>query len=257
MRHQAFDTYADNYDEHFTNSLIGQLQRKSVWQFLKPALYNVKCILEINCGTGHDAIYLANKGFKITATDASAGMIEVAKHKAEGYNNLSFIQSSFAGLTNVLTGSSYDLVFSNFGGLNCIDEKDLRKLSNDLHQLLNSNGKAALVIMGRKCLWEQFYFTLKGDIKKAFRRKSKTSIESSLTPTWFYSPNEIAQIFGSKFTVQRVTPVGLLVPPSYLETWFNNKKWLLKLLAVIERPILHLPFLANYADHYIIVLTKK
>lgn len=257
MQPQSFDSYAADYDEHFTHSSIGQLQRKSVWRFIQPALQNVTSVLEINCGTGHDALYLANKGFKVTATDASAGMIGVAKRKAEGYSNLSFIQASFSDLTNLLKGNTYDFVLSNFGGLNCIGENDIRKLSKDLHQLLNVNGKAGLVVMGRKCIWEQLYFTIKGDTKKAFRRKNKQSVDSSLTPTWFYSPDEMARIFRTNFAIQYVRPIGLLVPPSYLQAWFNNKKWLLNLLAAIEKPLLHLPFFANYADHYLIVLSKK
>ena len=38
-------------------------------------------ILEINSGTGTDAVYFASHGFRITATDISPGMIEVIQNK--------------------------------------------------------------------------------------------------------------------------------------------------------------------------------
>ena len=34
MQPQAFDTYAERYDEHFTNSVIGRAQRNQVYQCL-------------------------------------------------------------------------------------------------------------------------------------------------------------------------------------------------------------------------------
>ena len=39
-------------------------------------------ILEINCGTGNDAVFLARSGMHVTATDISPMMIEETKRKA-------------------------------------------------------------------------------------------------------------------------------------------------------------------------------
>ena len=86
---ESFDISAPLYDDVFTNSHIGKLQRKLVYSFLKknlPKNQNLE-ILEINCGTGHDAIWLANQGHQIIATDISSEMISVAKAKITPNHN--------------------------------------------------------------------------------------------------------------------------------------------------------------------------
>ena len=73
-----FDTLAETYDADFSSSAIGLMQRKRVWKWLVPLLNESGRslnILEINCGTGEDAIRLASMGHRVIATDASAAMI--------------------------------------------------------------------------------------------------------------------------------------------------------------------------------------
>ena len=80
----VFDILAQNYDADFTSSAIGRLQRNRVWSYLNPIIKEAGRplkILEINCGTGDDAIQLATMGHRVIATDSSAGMIEKAKEK--------------------------------------------------------------------------------------------------------------------------------------------------------------------------------
>ena len=123
-----FDALAETYDADFTASAIGRMQRSRVWFFLTPILNKAGRslkILEINCGTGDDAIKMAAMGHTITATDASASMIQKAKEKMNRSSNPSaveFIICPFDQLENVFAYEKFDLVFSNFGGLNCIDK---------------------------------------------------------------------------------------------------------------------------------------
>ena len=79
-----FDILAETYDTDFTESAIGKLQRERVWQGLYQLLatYNRPLkILEINCGTGFDALALASLGHMVIATDAAEVMIEKAKER--------------------------------------------------------------------------------------------------------------------------------------------------------------------------------
>ncbi len=47
-------------------------------------------VLEIGCGTGTTAINLAPHVAHITATDISTNMLDIARHKAAGINNVTF-----------------------------------------------------------------------------------------------------------------------------------------------------------------------
>ena len=89
-----FDHHAINYDAYFSNSLIGKAQRERVHYFLNKQLEKKKKnlrVLEINCGTGIDADWLAKKGHFVIASDISSKMIEIAKNKYD-HSNLIFKQ---------------------------------------------------------------------------------------------------------------------------------------------------------------------
>ena len=67
----AFDTIAEQYDDLFTHSLIGRAQRNVVWEVLRHTFIPRERILELNCGTGEDALFLSRMGVSVHACDAS------------------------------------------------------------------------------------------------------------------------------------------------------------------------------------------
>lgn len=262
MHPQYFDSSAKTYDGDFTNTAIGKLQRAQVWNYLLPLLTSPRNILEINCGTGEDAWALSSQGHRVLATDVSGEMIEVAKAKLNNNQlSLRIVQAGFSSVKQCVGEEKFDLLFSNFGGLNCIDQTDLKNLSNDFASILKPNGKMFMVIMGTNCRWEQGYFLMKRNREKAFRRKNKngviTTIRESVFKTYYYSPEEITSMFASHFDMERIHPVGLFTPPSYLEFFFKNKKWLLSILNQLDNWIGSLSVFPNQSDHFVIVLKKK
>ena len=78
-----FDAVADEYDGRFTTSLIGRAQRESVWLEMDRLFRPGQRILEINCGTGVDALHLDALGIHVVACDASAKMVDVARRRLE------------------------------------------------------------------------------------------------------------------------------------------------------------------------------
>src|SRR6476620_6887196 len=156
LQESPFDILAETYDEDFTGSSIGKLQRKRVWKLLTPILQSrdrpLK-ILELNCGTGADALHFAQMGHIVVATDASEAMIEKARQKVYGLKinsqQIKFIQCSFNGLMRYFENEKFDLVFSNFGGINCIDENAVKQLCQDLSSITALNGFLFLTVMSR------------------------------------------------------------------------------------------------------------
>ena len=261
----VFDILAQNYDADFTTSPIGRLQRERVWFYLTPLLNEAGRslrILEINCGTGEDALRLASLGHSVMATDASAVMIEKAKTKlnnlANGSSDIEFKISSFDELPDLVADDKFDLVFSNFGGLNCIDEQALEKLSSNLLALTAANAKIFFVLLSPYCLWEIFYYGIRVKFKTAFRRFKRLAnftVKDQTMPVYYYSPGRITRIFRQAFNLIEKHPVGLFIPPSYLEEKFrNNKK---KLEKVNKREQRFSPVaLSSFADHYCIIFKK-
>ncbi|MBC8047852.1 MAG: methyltransferase domain-containing protein [Fimbriimonadaceae bacterium] len=260
--HNEFDEIANSYDDDFTNSEIGKLQRDIVWKYLDKQNITGKNILEINCGTGEDAVYLSKKGNHVTATDVSEQMLQAAQHKFIK-NNLT-VESFIWDLNKPfpLPAKKYDLIFSNFGGLNCLSPEALKKLSLEFNQLLNADGRLIFVVMGRFCLWETFYFLFKGKFKSAFRRLSKEPVKAKLNDntfvdTWYYSAKELNHIFSEHFKYINKKPVGVFIPPSYMENYFKNEKTRMKILMQTEKSIGGLKFLAPLSDHFLIELRQS
>src|SRR5689334_14019983 len=76
-----FDSMAADYDRAFSESAIGRHMRAAVWRRLDAAFRPGDRVLELNCGTGEDAIYLGRRGVRVLATDISAGMLDVTRAK--------------------------------------------------------------------------------------------------------------------------------------------------------------------------------
>jgi len=261
MQPEAFDTYAADYDTHFTHSLIGRAQRARVHKFLGLHLKeNAPALLELNCGTGEDAAYLYQQGAAVTASDISGEMIRVAQQKNQG-KNIVFVQSPMQELHRQIPPASYDVVFSNFGGLNCLAEHELRRLSADCRTWLRPGGRLVFVVMGRNCRWERFFFGRRGEKEKASRRRRTDGVPTTINEqhflTWYYSPAELSAIFGDHFSTTFVRPVGLFVPPSYLEAWVRKRRLVFGVLQWLEKLFGNMARLSDAADHYFIVMQSK
>jgi ubiquinone/menaquinone biosynthesis C-methylase UbiE len=258
----VFDHVAKAYDQLFTNSHTGRLQRKKVWQYLERKAFKSAPlhILELNCGTGEDALFMANKGHRVIATDLSPEMIKVAQSKQEVnqfQGQLTFETRAIEDISTVNT-EKFDLVFSNFGGLNCIAPEQLQDLFHNLSKLLKPNGRFIAVIMPRFCLQESLYFLLKFQFDKVLRRRKKTALKANvsgkLQNTWYYNPIELKRLAGSQFQQSGLQPIGFFLPPSYLEPTVHSKKVLLKTLNQLEGLIKPMNWLAPASDHYLIDL---
>ena len=259
-----FDVIANIYDQSFSNTLIGKAQRDIVWKYLDQHLpAKPVSILEINCGTGEDAIYLANKGQSVLATDVSPQMIQIVEQKISTNNLSNKIETAVWDLNNPFPFSNkkFDLIFSNFGGINCLSPDAIKKLNTTCSQLLNENGKLIFVVMGRFCLMETIYFLLKGKFKSAFRRSTKKPVKAKLggeamIDIWYYKSSELRNKFSGDFKYITKQPIGLFVPPSYLENYISKRKKLFGLFLKADHALASTGFLSSLSDHYIIELHK-
>lgn len=260
-----FDHIASSYDSSFTRTPIGQLQRRQVWNSLEKIMIELKGldILELNCGTGEDAVLFSEKGFNIVATDVSEEMLKVTQEKVQQYSMQNKISSHYLDLDSFddsLFEKKFDLIFSNFGGLNCINPESLKKLLDKIPAILTPEGRFVAVIMPKFCLWESLYFLLKFRFKYAFRRWTKGSVEArlqgALVKTWYFNPSQV-KAWATKFSAVSITPIGLALPPSYLQKFFTKHKRILSRLNSLEKKLNGWPLLSGMADHYLIDLKLK
>ena len=258
-----FDHIASSYDSVFARSALGQLQRKRVWKYIENVLPELKGfeVLELNCGTGEDAVLFGEGGFNIVATDISEEMLKITQQKAEQCSMQNKISSHFLDLdtfNETLFDKKFDLIFSNFGGINCINPESLQTLLRKLPSILNPGGRFVGVVMPKFCAWETIFFLLRFQFRKAFRRLSSKEALSDVhgpnVKTWYYHPSQITEWSKGSFRLVSLQPIGLALPPAYLERFFSVKKrWLLRLNR-IERKFSKSSLLSGMADNYLIDL---
>lgn len=259
----SFDHLAANYDSSFTHSSIGTLQRKMVWDYLEkiiPELCGME-ILELNCGTGEDAMLFSDKGFNIMATDISLEMLKATEKKVAQFSmqhKVHVRHFDIEDFDETLFDKKFDLIFSNFGGMNCIPPDALKSLFGKIPSMLNPGGRLIAVLMPKHCLWESFYFLVKLQFPKVFRRWLRNNMKAIIggieVNTWYYNPSQIEKWQSPTFRVAACRPIGFALPPSYLEKYFANRSKILIQLYGIERKLRSLSFLSKFADHYIIDL---
>src|SRR5215472_9691367 len=79
---QAYwDASAETYEQDFAGTLIGKSRRHTVWSELDHIFHPGQRILELNCGTGIDAVHLAERGIRLLACDISPRMIELSRER--------------------------------------------------------------------------------------------------------------------------------------------------------------------------------
>lgn len=259
---KAFNKQSETFDELYSSNLIIQYKRRRVrdhvQQWLKP---NSK-ILELNAGTGDDAIWFAQQGHYVHATDISSGMQKKLVEKArqsEVRSNITNELCSFTDLKNLSDKGPYDLIFSNFAGLNCTG--DLDNVVHSFSPLLKPGGIVTLVILPKFCLWESTMF-LRGEFKTAFRRffsrkGVKAHIEGEYFTCWYYNPSYIIKNMKDSFDVLSVEGLCTIVPPSYLENFPTKRPALFNWLKEKENKWKTRWPWKNIGDYYIISLIKK
>lgn len=252
----SFDGLARTYDSEFTQSPIAVGLRAKTWQHLDTLFSRGMHVLEIGCGTGEDALHLLQRGIKVTATDASSEMLEVAQQKiyAAGLTADFQVFDLNQPETWKMLGQ-FDGAYSNFGALNCTS--NWKNLAEFLVKITAPHAVLAFGVMGRFCLWETFWHGLHLDWRTATRRWSgKTTAvlpDGSTFPVFYPSPTTLSSAFLPEFTPLRKLGIGTFLPPSDIYPVIEKRPKGLHLLNLLENHFSS-PYLA---DHYWLELQKS
>lgn len=256
----AFDAFAADYDQAFTHTPLGRLLRPRVWASLADQFAPGSHLLELACGTGEDAAWLAAQGRQITATDAAPEMVEHTRHKAARRGVSEQVTAVPVSLQAIIAGyfdgRLFDGVFSNFGGLNTINL--WADLAAALAHILKPGGKVVLVPMGPFCPWEIGWFGLHGQWRNAVRRlrpPAEARIGEQLIPIWYPSAGQLKKAFAPYFRHRRTESLGLWLPPSYLDQVVDKWPNLFHKLNNWEQWTARLS--RSWGDHYIIIFEKE
>ena len=214
-------------------------------------------LLELNAGTGLDAAFFVRHGHFVHATDLSAGMIEQLRARIAAQGLSERVVAEQRGYTDLeaLPAGTFDGIFSNFGGLNCVP--DLAPVVAQFGRLLKPGGVVVLVVMPRVSPWE-LAALLKGHVRMALRRFRPggvmAQVEGAAFRTWYFDPAPLSCAFGPAFECLGWQALGALVPPPHLTEFPRRFPRLFGLLCRAEARVATWWPLRSCADHIILTM---
>ena len=251
----AFDQVATVYDEAM-HAPPGVWYRQRVVDRLLELFGPGQHVLELGCGTGDDALHLAEAGIDVTGVDASAGMLDQARLKVEASSARGTVRllrhdlnQTDPELDQRFAGAQFDGAFSDFGAINCV--RDRRRLGRQLSRLLAPGSPVVLVGMARWCPFEIGFHLLRLRPGVAFRRLHDgrpAKVGSAEIQVDYPSAGRLCRELGADFELTRVWPLGVLLPPTDLLAFGRRLPKLLDLLRGLDERV---GWPRQLADHYV------
>jgi len=248
-----YDAFAD---DHPHLSRMREKVYATVERFVPPGAR----ILELNAGTGTDAVQLAQRGFRVHATDIAAGMLARLHDKVE-HNDLadrvSVQECSFLDV-GAVDGAPFDAVFSDLGGLNCT--ADLSRVARGIDQVLVPGGAVIAVLMPPVCLWElALVFT--GQFRLAVRRLSRhgtrAHLEGRRFTVHYYTPQQAVRAFGAGYDVLSVTGLSVVTPTAESKNLARRHPGVYRLLARLDDGVSRRAPFSRWGDFFVLVLRRR
>lgn len=234
---EAFSRTAQKYDSFAEDHPHLTRMRNKVYSHVMRYVPPGARILELNAGTGTDAVQLAQRGYSVHATDIAPGMLKRLRDKVNvlGLQDLVTMEEcSFLNLENV-QGAPFDAIFSDLGGLNCVP--DLTPVIRQLPDILKPGGVLTWVLMPHVCLWEMAE-VFRGNLSLAFRRFSRGSVRASLEglnfEVYYFSPRQVIGWFGDEFELVALEGLSVITPTAESKNFAKRYPRLYRVLGWLD-----------------------
>lgn len=257
---EAFSRTAEKYDSFAQDHPHLTHMRNKVYAHVMRHVPRGAHILELNAGTGTDAVQLAQRGYFIHATDIAPGMLSRLQekvHRLKLQDRITTDARSFLSLQDI-HGGPFDAVFSDLGGLNCVP--DLMPVIQQLPRVLKPGGVVTWVLMPHICLWEMAE-VFRGNFSLAFRRfaggKVKANLEGLQFDVYYFSPRQVLQWFGNDFELVALEGLSVITPTAESK---NFAKWYPRLYRFLgwldDKVSPHWPW-NGWGDFYMLTMRYK
>ena len=119
--------YEDSPNSITTNRTIEKILKK----------YKVKTVLDLTCGTGSQVFWLLKRGYQVSGSDISKGMLKIAEKKAKKEKiKIKFLR----GDMRTINVGKYDAAITIFNAKGHLTKSGFEKAMRNIHRNLNSGG---------------------------------------------------------------------------------------------------------------------
>lgn len=248
----AFDLAAPGYDSGFGRNAAGRVFRYAFQECLLKRFRPGARLLDLGCGTGEDAVFLASAGYSVVGIDSSPRMIEAARAKAERAG-LASAALRFEVARAEDAAGRFDGAYSNFGALNCCD---LGAVGCALAGALSPGSPVVISVMAEESLPRWVRGLWKGGSKTS-RGAGVRRVAGVAVPIATPSPGDVRSALGPEFDWQRGFALGVLLPGPEFGNWPSRHPQLFGWLAIAERGIRGWPLLRNWGDHNVLLGARR
>lgn len=245
----AFDREAAGYDAGFGSNPVGRLFRYVFQERLLRLFPSGARLLDLGCGTGEDALFLAARGRSVVGVDMAPAMVARARAKA-GQRGIASERARFevGALEHVdALDSGFDGAYSDFGALNCAD---LRATGRALARALRPGAALALSVMGPQPLPLLLKRLLTG--RGEPRGERAPHVARIAVETHYPSRARVRSAFGPEFAWSSGFALGVLLPGPDHAHWVTRHPQAFGLLAIAEGLVRAWPLLREWGDHNVI-----
>jgi SAM-dependent methyltransferase len=257
---RAFDAVAAQYDGPLgNNALVQRLRARTMTAVLRSVPPGAS-LLDLGCGTGLDAVWLGQRGYRVTAIDWSPAMVRRARERATRASLDRGVEVQHLGLHELdrLPERAFDGAYSDLGSLNCVP--DLALTARAIAGRLRRGGALIASVIGRVCPWELAVCLRKRQWARARVRWSKGTVAVPLSGhtvwTRYYRPAEFqSALEPAGFRLRSLRALGLFVPPPYLWAFAERHPRLVAALEALDGRVAGWPALREWGDHFLIEMT--
>lgn len=255
----AFTRTAERYDSFAIGHPHLTRMREKVYSIFARHVAVGARVLELNAGTGTDAVALAARGYRVHATDIAPGMLDriAPKAAALGVADRVTVQAcSFLELDRV-AGAPFDAVFSDLGGLNCT--ADLAPVVSGIEHVLAPGGTAVLVVMPPICLWELglvFVGRFRQAVRRLGRAGTRAHLEGREFTVYYFTPRAVRNAFGPGFEVVAMEGLSVITPTAESKNLALRHPHIYGALAWLDDRLASRAPFSRWGDFFVLVLRR-
>lgn len=252
----AYDVEAAVYDARVEGDAW---MRHLLWERYTNLFRPGQTVLDIGCGTGIDARFLARRGIRVVGIDRAPSMIREARARlaSEPFDALVELREMDVADLASLPESWFDGIICAFASLSSVH--DLRGFSEKAAERLRPHGSMLVHLLNRWSLWEWLGHVRHGRWRAAHqlggRHERTFVIGGQAVRHYLYdAPDAYDRFFKPRFRLREAFGLGILRPPHTVE---RIPPVVVSALEALERPARRRQPFKGWGRFFVLELDKR
>jgi SAM-dependent methyltransferase len=252
---EAYDAAAPDYDRQVQGD---SWMRNVLWDRYARLFCAGQTVLDVGCGTGIDAVFLAQRGIRLMGLDSSPTMLAQSRAKLAAAELEDLVDLRVMDIARIgsLPPAAFDGIICAFAALSTIAALD--EFAASAAHLLVPRGILVVHLLNRWSLWEWLGLLRSGRFGAA-RRLGRNPVRVFMiggrpVPHYLHHPGAAYAHFQSRFALRRAYGIGILRPPHTVK---RIPSVIVGGLDRLERPLRGLRPIRDWGRFFVLELERR